>query len=242
MKQTPNRMGRLAPSILAVALAAGCASSNPADGGAPAPADPPVAPSALEAAARADSVRAHYTDADVAFMTGMIHHHAQALVMSRMAPGHGASDPMRILTARIINGQRDEIQLMQRWLRERDLPVPHVPELSDDEAGVAPEDHAAHGGHGGHAMPTMPGMLSPEQMAELDAARGEEWDRLFLTYMIQHHKGALTMVEELFSTYGAGQGDEIFKIASDIGADQASEIDRMQRMLQELMFGPQGSD
>lgn len=162
-----------------------------------------------------------FTQADVDFMTGMIHHHAQALVMARMAPTHGASPALRILAARIINAQIDEIALMQRWLRDRGQPVPDP----EDEA------HAMH-----HAM-HMAGMLTPEQLAALDAAHGEEFDRLFLTYMIQHHQGALTMVNELFSTYGAAQGDAIFKIASDIGADQSSEIDRMQSMLRDLVFG-----
>jgi uncharacterized protein (DUF305 family) len=87
----------------------------------------------------------------------------------------------------------------------------------------------------------MPGMLTPEQMAELDAARGDEFDRLFLTFMIQHHRGAITMVDDLFDTYGAAQNDLVFKIASDIGADQTSEIDRMQTMLREMMFGSAGS-
>lgn len=176
----------------------------------------------MEHAAAADSLRRHYTQADVDFMTGMIHHHAQALVMSDMAPTHGASEEIRTLTARIINGQKAEIALMQRWLRDRGEPVPHV-----DESGHTdmPEGHR------------MAGMLSPQQMARLDAARGAEWDRLFLTYMIQHHQGAVTMVEKLFDTYGAAQGDEMFTIASAIGTDQTTEIDRMQRMLEARVFG-----
>ncbi|MGD2068525.1 MAG: DUF305 domain-containing protein [Gemmatimonadota bacterium] len=180
----------------------------------------------MERAARADSVREHYNQADVDFMTGMIHHHAQALVMARMAPSHGASESVRTLASRIINGQNDEIRLMQRWLRERGEAVP---EPVTEGMGMA-----VHGG-GRHAH--MAGMLSPQQMERLGAARGAEWDRLFLTFMIQHHQGALTMVDDLFGTFGAGQGDAIFKIASDIGADQATEIDRMQRMLEDLVFG-----
>jgi uncharacterized protein (DUF305 family) len=153
-------------------------------------------------------------------MTGMIHHHAQALVMARMAPTHGASPALQVLAGRVINGQNDEIALMQQWLRDRNQPVP------DPSAPM-------HGG--GHAM-HMPGMLTDEQLAELDAARGADFDRLFLTTMIQHHQGALTMVEELFGTHGAAQGDAIFKLASDIGADQSSEIDRMRTMLREILF------
>ncbi|NIP81947.1 MAG: DUF305 domain-containing protein [Gemmatimonadetes bacterium] len=209
-----TRTGILLTGMLAVAACAGPA--REAETASPTP--------ALERAARADSVRRHYTRADVDFMTGMIVHHAQALVMAGMAPSHGASEPLRTLAARIINGQNDEIALMQRWLRDRGEPVPEV-----DEAGRV-------SGHAGHAPGTMAGMLTPEQMRRLDAARGGEWDRLFLTYMIQHHQGALVMVDELFATHGAGQGDETFRIASGIGADQATEIDRMQRMLEERIF------
>lgn len=231
--------------ILAAALAAGStAACAPKPRQAPDPAPPAAAPVAatMERAARADSVRRSFTEADVAFMRGMIHHHAQALAMARMAPTHGASAPVQVLAARIINGQKDEIALMQQWLRDHDRPVP---EVTDEGVVLPPGGAGAHAGHGGAATPghdhaAMPGMLSAEQMQRLDAARGAEWDRLFLTYMIQHHQGALTMVNELFSTYGAGQGDMVFKLASDIGADQASEIDRMQLMLQEIMFGPGG--
>ncbi|HEY7470909.1 MAG TPA: DUF305 domain-containing protein [Gemmatimonadota bacterium] len=177
--------------------------------------------------ARADSVRNSYSPADVDFMTGMIHHHAQALVMAAMAPTNGASPTIQTLCARIINGQKDEIAIMQRWLRDRGQDVPDP---------MAMGGHAMHGPH-----VNMPGMLTPQQMSELEAARGPEFDRLFLTYMIQHHQGALTMVNDLFDTYGAAQGDAMFKIASDIGADQTSEIDRMQTMLREMVFGSTGS-
>lgn len=213
-----------------VAVASACAPAATTSSPSPAPPEtataPAPSPSTLERAARADSLRASYVQADVDFMAGMIHHHAQALVMSRMAPTHGASPALEVMAARIINGQNDEIALMQRWLRERGEPVPDPEAAAMDMAG-----------HGGHHEVQMAGMLTPEQLARLDAARGAEWDRLFLTYMIQHHQGAVTMVNELFDTYGAAQGDEIFKIASDIAADQASEIDRMQSMLREMLFG-----
>jgi uncharacterized protein (DUF305 family) len=176
----------------------------------------------MEQAALADSVRRSYTRADIDFMRGMIHHHAQALVMSRMAPSHGASPPFRIMAERIINAQRDEIALMRRWLLDRGEPAPTGAELEGHR-----HDPAMH----------MPGMLSPEQMAALDAARGGEFDRLFLTYMIQHHQGAVTMVGELFATRGAARHETVFKLASDIEADQSSEITRMQTMLQEVLFG-----
>jgi len=182
----------------------------------------------MDRAARADSVRSSYTQADVDFMAGMIHHHAQALDMSRLAPTHGASASLRIMAERIIVGQNDEIALMQHWLRERGQAAPEPGGAHMATHGM---DHAIH----------MPGMLSAEQMAELDAARGPEFDRLFLTYMIQHHQGAITMVEELFRTHGGGQGDAVFKLASDIAADQDSEIARMQSMLREMMFETESS-
>ena len=125
-------------------------------------------------------------DPDVAFMRGMIHHHAQALEMAGMAPTHGASSQLRTLTARIIVSQKDEIALMQEWLRDRGEPVPEVSPGGETVDGEPPM--------------SMPGMLTEEQMAELDAARGYPFDLLFLQYMIQHHQGALTMVEELFDS------------------------------------------
>jgi len=163
-----------------------------------------------------------YTDADVHFMTGMIGHHAQALVMSRLAPTHGANAEVQTLAARIINAQQDEIATMQQWLRDRGQPVPEV-----ESTGMM-----AHGA-GEHAM-HMPGMLTPKQLQELGEARGATFDRLFLTYMIQHHGGAVTMVDDLFSADGAGQGVLTFKLASDIQVDQRTEIARMERMLDAL--------
>jgi uncharacterized protein (DUF305 family) len=173
-------------------------------------------------AAANPSDTARFTEADVRFMSGMIGHHAQAIDMARMAPTHGASATMLRLTERIINAQQDEIALMQRWLSVRGQPVP--------EARAVPMTHE------GHAM-LMPGMLTEAQMRQLDAARGEEFDRLFLVLMIQHHQGAVSMVRELFSSYGAGHDDTVFKIASDINVDQTTEIARMQRMLAEMVFG-----
>ena len=238
MRTRPIHSSAATVLALAVAtLAAACASSSGTAGTTAAPAPTPAT---LERAGRADSLRESYNQADVDFMRGMIHHHAQALEMARMAPTHGASPQLQVMAARIINSQKDEIALMQRWLRERDEPAPQVSEDGTVTAPGGQEGHGGHhgaGGHGGHGGGAMPGMLTPEQMDRLDAARGEEFDRLFLTYMIQHHQGAVTMVNDLFSTYGAAQGDEIFKIAADISADQASEIDRMQRMLREMVLG-----
>ncbi|HEV2750625.1 MAG TPA: DUF305 domain-containing protein [Gemmatimonadales bacterium] len=174
--------------------------------------------------AAADSGRPPYNAADVQFMSGMIDHHAQAILMAGWAPTHGASASVRALCERIVVGQRDEIALMQRWLRERGLPVPPgVPSRGHDMAGM---DHA------GGAL--MPGMLTPAQLAQLDAAQGAEFDRLFLKFMIQHHQGAITMVNQLFSANGATLDDLIFKYASDVNVDQTTEINRMGRMLAAL--------
>ena len=128
-------------------------------------------------------------------MTGMISHHAQAIVMAGWAPSHGASPSVQTLCARIINAQQDEIVTMQHWLGDRGLPVP--------EAKPGPMKMSMNGME--HDM-LMPGMLTDEQMQQLDQARGEEFDRLFLTFMIQHHQGAVSMVKDLFGTYGAGAG------------------------------------
>ena len=203
-------------------FAASCATNNPA------PAEPDPSLARLEALyqARADSARMNVSEADVSFMTGMISHHAQALIMSGWAPTRDASASVRTLTARITNAQTDEIAVMQRWLRERDRTVPMV-----EPSGEMP----AMAGHDMHMQ--MPGMLSPEQLEELSEARGEDFDRLFLTYMIQHHEGAVTMVAELFASDGAAQDEFVFKLASDIQVDQTTEVARMQRMLEAIVAG-----
>lgn len=208
--------------IGACASAAGTQNGNPSPVDANRPADSPTN-AELEALyrARADSALLDVSQADVDFMTGMIGHHAQALVMSGFAPENGASPQIRTLAARIINAQKDEIAVMQNWLRDRGRPVPEV-----DQSG-----HMAD--HGRHDM-LMAGMLTPEQLADLEAARGAEFDRLFLTYMIQHHEGAVTMVHELFATDGAAQDDLSFKLASDIQVDQITEVARMKSMLETM--------
>ena len=172
--------------------------------------------------ARTDSARMHFSPADVHFMTGMIGHHAQALVMAALAPTHGASSELRTLAARIINAQKDEIAWMQQWLSDRGQLVPEV-EIEGTTLTVHGAEHATH----------MPGMLTAEQMQELDEGNGMDFDRLFLTYMIQHHQGAVTMVHELFATDGAAQDEAAFKLASDIQVDQLTEIARMKLMLDE---------
>jgi uncharacterized protein (DUF305 family) len=199
----------------------GAASAPDPDHG-PAPAGSPANRSEMAAIAkaRADSARLPYTAADIHFMSGMIGHHAQAITMAGWCPSHGASRTLQTLCERIINAQQDEIATMQRWLEDRRQPVPRP-----DASGM----HMDMGGMQ-HTM-LMPGMLTPEQMTELDAARGTDFDRLFLTYMIQHHRGALTMVKDLFATPGAGQDELAFKLATDVNVDQTTEIARMERML-----------
>ncbi len=176
--------------------------------------------------ARQDSAKTLYTKADVDFMTGMIGHHAQALVMSALAPTNGASPQLQTLASRIINAQNDEIATMQQWLRDRGQTVPEVHIEGNHLMMHGVEDHNMHMG--------MPGMLSEAQMQELIAARGATFDRLFLKYMIQHHSGAIVMVKDLFATDGAGQDEAAFKLASDINVDQITEIARMERMLSML--------
>ena len=183
--------------------------------------------SAYAAQARADSARIPYTEADVQFMQGMISHHSQAIVMAKWAPTHGASPAVLTLCGRIINAQTDEIAIMQQWLRDRHQTVP--------EAKPLPMKMKMNG----IVMDMlMPGMLSDDQMKQLDAARGTEFDRLFLRFMIQHHSGAVSMVKDLFATAGAGQDQTVFKFASDVNVDQTTEIARMQKMLADVVVGP----
>ena len=195
-----------------------------------APAEAPTRPDPAHAAqpeapyhARPDSALTGYHAADVHFMTGMIGHHAQALVMAGFAPDNGASPSIQVLCARIINAQQDEIHVMQAWLRDRDLEVPEI-HIEGDRLMVHGPEHAMH----------MPGMLTQEELSELGRAQGPDFDRLFLAYMIKHHNGAVHMVNELFATDGAALGDFVFKLASDIQADQGSEIARMELMLEAL--------
>ena len=185
---------------------------------------PPVAASAQQQPGdprpRPDLVRGPYNKADVEFMQGMIPHHAQAVLMARMAKTHGAREDIRILSERILVAQSDEITYMRNWLRDRGEMVP-----------PADATHHKHTMNGVTHDMLMPGMLTPEEMAALDKARGPAWDRLFLIGMIKHHEGALKMVDDLFESYGALQDDDMFKFASDVYADQTTEIDFMQRML-----------
>lgn len=236
---------------------------------------------------RRNEAKMNFVQADVDFMTGMIGHHAQALVMSALAPKNGASPAVATLCSRIINAQKDEINIMQTWLAERGQPVPqvHIEGLDlkitmgeepflhfnpdgeghdmHDEHHMGEEahdmDHAAMNhdeyemggeshdmdsmdegsmnmeGHAMHDHTNMPGMLSQTQLEELAAAKGKTFDQLFLRYMIQHHSGAITMVNDLIAVDGAAQELGIEKLASEVNVDQKTEIERMRLMLTQMM-------
>lgn len=212
-----------------LAISAACrttgASHPPAAPGAAPPNGPPpiVQPGApgqaskvISAAAASDLSKVAFTDADVKFMQGMIGHHAQAIEMVELLKARTGSEDMKKLGLRIELSQDDEIKMMEHWLQAR---------------GQQPPDHMAMHDHAGMAMPMMPGMLSPEEMQRLAAAKGAEFDRLFLEGMIKHHGGALTMVKDLLDVPGAAQESEVFAFVSDVEADQRMEIDRMGAML-----------
>src|SRR4029077_4743658 len=160
------------------------------------------------------------SQADVEFMQGMIMHHSQAVEMTALIPSHTENKDLRSLGAKISSSQSDEIRFMQRWLAARGESVPAaMPGMPDMQMS-------------GQPMALMPGMLTPEQMEALRKAKGAEFDRLFLTGMIQHHNGALIMVKDLFDTAGAGQDADIFNFATDADNTQRAEIRVMQSILE----------
>ena len=209
---------RIAAIVLTAAAGASCRTAARVD------ATPPIVqpgapgqPSRVIAAARAsDLSQVQYTGADIKFIQGMIGHHAQAVEMVALVPSRTVSGDVRKLAQRIEVSQQDEMNMMREWLQSRGQQIP---------------DPRAH-----HMMGAtlMPGMLTPDEMVQLAAATGAEFDRLFLEGMIKHHSGAITMVHDLFATDGAGQTPEIFSYASDVDADQRMEIDRMGSLLKEL--------
>jgi uncharacterized protein (DUF305 family) len=157
--------------------------------------------------------------ADVDFMQGMIMHHGQAVEMTALIPSHTDNPAIRELGAKISLSQTDEMNFMKRWLTARHQPT--------DMAMPGMPDMDIHG----NPMPLMPGMLTPKQMEALRAAHGAEFDHLFLTGMIQHHTGALTMVDQLFKSPGAGQDADLFNFATDVDNTQRAEIRIMQNLL-----------
>jgi CubicO group peptidase (beta-lactamase class C family)/predicted outer membrane protein len=201
---------RVMAEIVYEAIAAGPASAPLVQPGAPGQPTREVRPQDV-ALASGPAV----SEADVRFMQGMIPHHAQALEMTGLAAERASSPAVKAMALRMEISQRDEIALIEQWLRAHGGP-----------------EHAPHD-HGPATL--MPGMLTPEEMRELADARGAAFDRLFLERMIRHHEGAITMVEELFGTSGAGQVSEIFQLASEVESDQRMEIDRMQRLLTQIV-------
>ena len=192
-----------------------------------------VAVMATPQSATAQQPAVKYVAADVAFVQGMIAHHAQALLMTALMPASTRDQTLRLLGERITVSQRDEIAMMAEWLRVRGEAVPAVAAAvaagsplptgmdhgSMDHASMSAGDHL------------MPGMLSASQMDTLRSARGAAFDHLFLRYMIQHHEGALAMVMQLMSSPGAAQEPQLFGFASDVDTDQRAEIRRMQTLL-----------
>jgi uncharacterized protein (DUF305 family) len=166
------------------------------------------------------------SQADVEFMQGMIMHHSQAVEMTALIPSHTENKDLRSLGLRISSSQSDEIKLMQRWLAVRGEATSMAMPRKSDAADMPGMDMS------GHAMALMPGMLTAKQMEALRNAKGAEFDRLFLTGMIQHHQGALTMVKELFDNAGAGQDAELFNFATDADNVQRAEIRLMHNLLE----------
>jgi uncharacterized protein (DUF305 family) len=160
------------------------------------------------------------SQAEVEFMQGMIVHHAQAVEMTALISSHTQNKELQRLGERISRSQQDEIKFMKRWLAARGEPIA-LPMAAMEGMGMP---------H--HAAMLMPGMLTPEQMEALRKSQGARFDHLFLTGMIQHHNGALTMVEDLFDTAGAGQDAELFDFATDADNTQRAEIRIMQSMLE----------
>jgi uncharacterized protein (DUF305 family) len=201
------------PALLLLVAAAACATSGgsasarPQGAPSPAPAPPGAATNVLN-------------PADIQFMSGMIPHHAQAVLIAGWAPSHEASQEVQRLCERIVVAQRDEIALMQAWLKQRALEVP-----------PANATHMTMTMNGMKHDMLMPGMLNDEELKQLDASRGTEFDKLFLQAMIRHHQGAITMVDDLEAAAGSRQDETVFRFSSDVYADQTTEIDRMQKML-----------
>jgi uncharacterized protein (DUF305 family) len=213
-----HRPRALLPLLMLLPALTGCGAAQQA-----ASAPPIVQPGAPGQAAQVispeqarDLSRVQFTPADAQFMQGMIGHHRQAVEMVDLLRTRTGSEDMRKLGERIALSQNDEIKMMEHWLtvRGQEVPGPHAMHV--------------------HGAKLMPGMLTPEEMERLAAAKGPEFDRLFLEGMIKHHGGALIMVEELFKMPGAGQDSEMFAFASDVDADQRMEIARMGAMLKEL--------
>ena len=233
MNHLLKRIRALAVLVPVVHLAAACQASTRADVAQPAPVAMgagehqhapggahDVGAGAVPVAGAGGSGMMHQMDPDTRFMHHMIAHHGQALVMTKLVPQRSNTPGVRLLSERIEISQQDEMALMRRWLQQRGKPMP------------MDGDHMMH--------MSMPGMLTEAQLASLAAARGPEFERLFLDLMIRHHEGALTMVRELLGSQGAAQDSEMYRLASDIDADQRAEIARMRSMLNAMASRPPG--
>jgi uncharacterized protein (DUF305 family) len=207
---------KIAMAVVCAALATGHAQQAPSvvQPGAPGQPSRQLPPSTSGVAPSA-------SQADIAFMQGMVMHHAQAVAMTALIASHTENPEIRTLGARIGLSQSDEMKFMKRWLHARGAPIsmamPGMPDMDRD----------------GKPMTAMPGMLTPGQMETLHQASGATFDRLFLTGMIQHHNGALVMVKQLFDTPGAGQDADLFNFATDADNTQRAEISIMEHMLKE---------
>jgi uncharacterized protein (DUF305 family) len=190
--------------------------------GAPGETNKTLTPETASAAPRRPS------EADTKFMQGMIMHHAQAVEMTELLRMRSQNTEIQALGKRISISQTDEMRFMKQWLTDRGLPLSGSGSMDMAGMDMAGMDHMDMG-----PMPMMPGMLTPVQMKALAAATGPAFDHLFLTGMIQHHTGALTMVKDLFAAPGAGQDPQLFDFASDVDNTQQAEIDIMRHMLKE---------
>jgi uncharacterized protein (DUF305 family) len=210
------------------------------------PGAPGASSRTLSAAEAAITVK-EPSEADTKFMQGMIMHHAQAVEMTALMPTRTHNKELLAFGKRISISQTDEIKFMQQWLEDRGKAVPtehdrmaHMQGMDHSKMDHSKMDHSKMAGMNSGAMtmdmgsmPMMPGMLTPQQMQALAKATGATFDRLFLTGMIQHHNGALTMVQDLFATPAAGQDSQLFDFATDVDNTQSAEIKIMQGMLKE---------
>ncbi len=216
-----NRIAASLLCVIAVAVAGPAAAVRAQQGVIVQPGAPGQPSRQLPASTR--PVAPPLSPADVSFMQGMIMHHGQAVAMTALIPTHTQNEEVRLLGAKISSSQSDEMQFMKRWLAARGQPA------SMAMPGMAGMDMQ------GEATGSMPGMLSPAQMETLRHAQGARFDDLFLHGMIQHHNGALTMVQDLFNTAGAGQDADLFNFATDADNTQRAEINIMQGMLKKEM-------
>jgi uncharacterized protein (DUF305 family) len=226
-----SRTPGLIAAAIVLAVAGGCSDGDDAPGDRAAAEEvavvQPGAPGEPSRTLSADELEAPaptpHTPADVDFMQGMIHHHAQALVMTRLARERATKRDVALLAKRIDVSQAGELELMEGWLAARDEEVPDA------------EDHARE--HGPHGR-LMPGMVGERELARLAAADGRAFDRLFVDYMIRHHQGALTMVGDLRASEGAGAEPELDAFARHVDADQHIEILRMEELRARLPSAP----